>query len=74
MLLALFEQACKVGARLAWLGTRVDALLCMYLWQLILQTGIKVVATPFSIGEESKHGFYKRVQDTSKNSLLGHAH
>ena len=59
MLLALFEQACKVGARLAWLRMRVDALVCMYLWQLILQAGLKVVAAPFSIGEESKHGFYQ---------------
>ena len=55
MLLALLEQACKVGARLAWLETGIDALLCMYLWQLILQAGLKFVTARFSTGEESKH-------------------
>lgn len=57
MLLALLEQACRVGARLAWLEMGVDALLCIYLWQLILQAGSKFVAARFSTGEESKHAF-----------------
>lgn len=32
----------------------------MNLWQLILQAGLKVVAAPFSTGEESQHAFCQK--------------
>lgn len=50
------EQACRVGATLAWLEMGVDAL-CAYTFGSSFAAGLKFVAAQFSTDEESKHAF-----------------
>lgn len=59
VLLAPLEPAREFGARLAWLGMRVDVLLCMNLWRLFLQAVLSAVAAPFPTSEESNYAFHQ---------------